>query len=97
MTLWRCPTHTHITGLYITSDPGLGDAGLHVSIIPKLWGLHALPSGQVGHYLGTRPPTAGGSFWKPGCSPLYGSSCFVCEIEEQGRWSGVHIAIPYPW
>ena len=100
MSLWHCPAHIHITGLFITSDPGAGDAGLRVSISPELWGLRALPcppSGQVGHDSGARPPSTGGGFWTPGCSPLNGSSCFVSEIKEQGGRSGGHIAIPYPW
>ena len=99
MSLWRCATCIHITGLYITSDLGSGDAGLHVSIIPKLLGLHVhcLPSEQVGHYPGARPPSTGGGSWTPVYGPLNGSSCFGCEIEEQGGQCGVCIAIPYQW
>ena len=86
---WHCPACTHITGLYITSDTGVGDAGFHVSITPMLLGLRALhcpPSGQVCHDLSTTPASTGGGFWTPGCGLLNGSSRLVCEIEDQGGW-----------
>ncbi|KAM7225330.1 hypothetical protein CapIbe_023307, partial [Capra ibex] len=50
VSLWHCPAHIDITGLYITFDTGVGDAGLCMSIIPELLGLCALHcplSGQV--------------------------------------------------
>lgn len=52
------PCRIHITGLYIMFETEVGDAGLHVSITPKLWGLHAFhcpPSGQDGHDPGATP------------------------------------------
>ena len=100
VSLWCCPAHIHITGLYITSDPGMGNAGLRVSIIPELWGLRALHcplSEQVGHNPNARLPSTGGGFQTPGCGPLNGSSCLICKVEEQGGRLGVCIAIPYPW
>ena len=99
VSLWYCPTCIHITGLYITSDPGAGDAGLCISITPELWGLcalYCLLSVQVGHNPGARPPSTGGGFRTAGCSPLNRSNCLICEIEEKGGRSGVCIAIPYP-
>ena len=100
MSLWCYPTRIHIAGLYITSDPGEGDAGLRISITPELWGLcalHCLLSVQVGHDPGARHPSTGGGFRTAGCGPLNQSNCLICEIEEQGGRSGVCIAIPYPW
>ena len=78
----------------------VGDAGLHVSITPKLWGLHALhcpPSGQDGHDPGATPTRTGEDFQTPGCSSQNGSNSLVCENKEQGGQTGVHIVIPYPW
>ena len=72
LSLWHCPACTHITGLYITSDLGVRDAGFHVSITPMLWGLcglHCLPSGQVGHDPHATPPSTGGGFQTPACGP----------------------------
>ena len=85
VSLWHCPTHIHITGLYITFDTGVGDAGLCVSIIPEFWGLcalHCLLSGQVGHNPNSGLPSTGRGFQTAGCSALNGSSCLVCEIKE---------------
>ena len=59
-----CPALIHITGLYITFDTEVGDAGLHVSITPKFWGLcahHCPPSGQDGHEPGATPPALEGT------------------------------------
>ena len=36
VSLCCCPALIHITGLYIMFDTEVGDAGLHVSITPKL-------------------------------------------------------------
>ena len=99
VSLCCCPALIHITGLYITFDTEVGDAGLYVSITPKLWGLwglHCPPSGQVGHDLGATTLSTGGGFWTPGCGPQNGSS-LVCENEKQGGWTEVCVAIPYSW
>ena len=85
VSLWHCPTHIHITGLYITFDTRVGDAGLCVSIIPEFWGLCALHcplSGQVGHNPNAGLPSTGRGFQTAGCSALNGSNCLVCEIKE---------------
>ena len=77
----------------------MGDAGFHMSITPKLWGLwglHCPPSGQVGHDMGATTLSTGGGFWTPGCGPQNGSS-LVCENEKQGGWTEVCVAIPYSW
>ncbi|CAI9181345.1 unnamed protein product, partial [Rangifer tarandus platyrhynchus] len=82
---WHCPARTHITGLYITSHTGVGDAGFHVSITPMLWSLLALhcpPSGQVRNDLGATPASTGGGFWTPGCGLLNGSSSIKSFIRE---------------
>ena len=100
VSLGCCPALIHITGLYITFDTEVGDAGLHVSITPKLWGLCALhcpPSGQDGHVPGATPTSTGADFQTPGCGSQNGSSCLVCKDKEQGGRTGVCIVIPYPW
>ena len=99
VSLCFCPALIRITGLYITFDTEVGDAGLHVSITPKLWGLCALhcpPSGQDGHVPGVTPTSTGADFQTPGCSSQNGSSCLVCKDKEQGGRTGVCIVISYP-
>ena len=63
VSLCCCPALIRITGLYIMFDTEVGDAGLHVFITPKLWGvcaLHCPPSGHDGHDPGATPTSTGG-------------------------------------
>lgn len=71
VSLWHCPAHIDITGLYIRLTQGWGDAGLCVSIIPELLGLCVLFTvlclGRFGQNLNARLPSTGRGF-RSGCN-----------------------------